>query len=95
VEVFNQGVSQDCPLSPALSGMYRDGASSEWQMQLKSHCSIRTVILDTLLFADDQVTFAESEDELQMATLQLSDIMATYNLEISCDKMKNLGFSGK
>jgi hypothetical protein len=27
------------------------------------------MILDTLLFADDQMIFAKSEDELQMATL--------------------------
>jgi hypothetical protein len=32
------------------------------------------------------VIFAKSEDELQVATLQLGDIMATYNLEISYDK---------
>jgi hypothetical protein len=51
-----------------------DTASSEWQMQLKSHFSVRTMILHTLLSADDQVISAKSEDELQMSTLQLSNI---------------------
>jgi hypothetical protein len=54
-----------------------------------------TIILDTLLFADDRVIFTKSEDELQMATLQLSNIMATYNLETSHDKRKNMAFCGK
>jgi hypothetical protein len=56
---------------------------SEWQTQLKPHFSVETMISVTLLFVDDQVILAESEDELEMATLQLSDKMATCNLEIS------------
>jgi hypothetical protein len=42
-----------------------------------------TKILDTLLVGDDQVIFLKPEDELLMAALQLSDIMAAHNLEIS------------
>jgi hypothetical protein len=53
------------------------------------------MILDTLLFADDQVIFTKSEDELQMATLQLNNIMETYRFEISHDKTKNKAFCGK
>jgi hypothetical protein len=40
-----------------------DAATSEWQMQLKFHFGLGAVILDTLLFADDHVIFANSEDE--------------------------------
>jgi beta-xylosidase len=72
-----------------------EAATSEWQTQLRSHFRLGTVILDTLLFADDQVIFTKSKDELQMATLQLNNIMATYNLEISHDKTKNMAFCGK
>jgi hypothetical protein len=57
-------------------------ASSEWQLQPKSHFRGGTMILDALLSADVQVMFAKSEDELQLAKLQLSNIMVTYNLEI-------------
>jgi hypothetical protein len=46
------------------------------------------MILDRLLFAVGQVISAISEDELQMGAIQLSDIMATYNSEISCDKTR-------
>jgi hypothetical protein len=31
-----------------------DATSSKWQMQLKSHFSVGTMIFDTILFADDQ-----------------------------------------
>jgi hypothetical protein len=54
--------------------IYMDAASSEWQMQLKSHFSVRTMVLHTLLSADCHVIFAKLEDELQMSTLQLSNI---------------------
>jgi hypothetical protein len=50
------------------------------------------VTSDTLIFADDQVIHANSEVELQMATLQLSNKMAAYNLDIQCDKTKNMTF---
>jgi hypothetical protein len=52
------------------------------------------VILDTL-FADDYVLFAKSGDELQMFTLHCSNIMATYNLQISYDETKNMAFHVK
>jgi hypothetical protein len=72
-----------------------DAATSEWQTQLSSHFRLGTMILDISLFADDQVIFTKSKDKLQMATLQLSNIMATYNLEISHDKTKNVSCCGK
>jgi hypothetical protein len=53
------------------------------------------MILDALLFSDYQVIFTKSEDGLQMATLQLHNIMVTYNLEILHDKTNNMAFCGK
>jgi hypothetical protein len=84
-EMINKGVSHDCPLSPSFITCM-DADTPEWQMQLESHFSVGTMTLDTLLFIDDLVIFAESEDELQMATLRLGYIMTTYNLEILYDK---------
>jgi hypothetical protein len=72
-----------------------DAATSEWQMHLKYYFSLGTMILYTLLFAEDQVIFIKSVDELQMATLQLSNIMAIYNLEILYDNAKNMAFHDK
>jgi hypothetical protein len=69
--------------------------TAQWQMQQRSYFNLGTMILDMLLFSDDQVLCAKSDDELQMATLQLSNIMAAYNLEISHDEMKFIAFCGK
>jgi hypothetical protein len=60
-----------------------EAAASEWQVQLKYHFSLGKITLDILLFADVQIIFAKSKDELQMATLPLGDKMSTYNLEMS------------
>jgi hypothetical protein len=75
--------------------IYMGAAISEWQMQLKCHFSLGPMILDTLLFAADQVIFAISEDELHMATLQFTDTQTTCKLKISYDKTKNMTFRGK
>jgi hypothetical protein len=80
-EMTDQGLRQGCLCYPYT-------ATTEWQMELRSPFSLGTIILDTLLFADDQVIFAKSEDELQMATLQINNVFATYSLDISHDKRK-------
>jgi hypothetical protein len=93
--MINQGVRQSCLLLPTLFSVCLDAAACEWGMQLKSHFSLGTMILDILLFADDQVIFTKSEAELQMATLQLSNIMAAHNFKISYDKTKIMAFHCK
>jgi hypothetical protein len=47
-----------------------------------------------VLYADDQVLTAKSEDELQVAALRLSNIAKKYNLKISTSKTKSLGMCG-
>jgi hypothetical protein len=47
------------------------------------------------MFADDQVIFAQSENELQMATQLLNKTTLNYNLEISVNKTKVMAFEGK
>jgi hypothetical protein len=50
--------------------------------------------LNTLLFADDQVVLADSEDNLQRAVYKLSNIVNKYNLKMSAKKTKVLAFVG-
>jgi hypothetical protein len=50
--------------------------------------------LKTLLFADDQVVLADSEDNLQRAVYKLSTIANKYNLKMSAKKTKVLAFVG-
>jgi hypothetical protein len=51
--------------------------------------------LDTLLFADDQVIIATSEDDLQRAVYSLQNIASNFGMEISTDKAKVMVLLGK
>jgi hypothetical protein len=48
--------------------------------------------LNTLLFADDQVVLADSEDNLQRAVYKLSNIAHKYNWKISAKETKVSAF---
>jgi hypothetical protein len=45
--------------------------------------------------ADDQVIYAHSENDLQLATQLLCNVTSEYNLEISSSKSKVMAFEGK
>ena len=60
-----------------------------------THFKVQDIILDTLLFADDQVIFSSSEDGLQMAVHKLEQATRKFNLKISTTKTKLMGFQGK
>lgn len=94
-EIVNLGVRQGCPLSPTLFNIYLDAAIAEWQAQLKYDFKVGSTILNTILFADDQVVFADKEDKLQLALFQLNKTMSKYNLTVSHEKTKVMAFIGK
>jgi len=48
----------------------------------------------TLLFANDRIIIAESEDKLQEAVYKLSQTVRKYNLNISSKKTKVMTFAG-
>jgi ribosomal protein RSM22 (predicted rRNA methylase) len=54
----------------------------------------RHMFLHTLLFADDQVLIARSEDELQRAIHNLQKIVSDYDMSIYIKKTKIMAFSG-
>jgi hypothetical protein len=53
------------------------------------------MILDTLLFTEDQVLIASSEDELQRAIYNLQKMVSDFDISISIEKTKIMAFSGK
>ena len=55
----------------------------------------RNLYLNTLLFADDQVTIQDSEDKLYKSVYILNQMCKDYNLKISTDKTKIVAFKGK
>jgi hypothetical protein len=67
----------------------------EWQSKLRTNFRLGKMILNALMFADDQVIFAQSEHELQMANQLLNKTTLNYNLEISINKPKVMAFKEK
>jgi hypothetical protein len=59
---INKEVGQGCPLSPILFNIYTD--SDQRLAVIKQNLLTKDLILNTLLFADDQVIMASIEDEL-------------------------------
>ncbi|KAJ4433458.1 hypothetical protein ANN_15761 [Periplaneta americana] len=69
---INQGVRQGCGLSPLLFIIYMNHILKIWRQGHHAGIQInRNTCLDTLLFADDQLIIAKTEDELQRAVHNL------------------------
>ena len=51
--------------------------------------------LSTMLFADEQVIIADTEDNLQKAVYKLNQIITEYGLTISVQKTKSMAFKGR
>jgi hypothetical protein len=65
---INKGVRQGCALSPTLFNIYLDEIITKLQKQEISRIKLsKNQHLSTLLFADDQVIIADTEDNLQQA----------------------------
>jgi hypothetical protein len=67
----------------------------EWQSKLRTNFRLGKMILNTLMFADDQVIFTQSENKLQMAIQLLNKTTLNSNLETSINKSKVMAFKGK
>ena len=93
---INKGVRQGCPLSPTLFNIYLDEIITKWQKQDITGIKLsKNQQLSTLLFADDQVTIADTEDNQQKAAQKLNQIITEYGLTITAKKTKLIAFKGR
>ena len=93
---INKEVPQGCPLSPTLFNIYLDEIITKWQNQDITGTKLsKNQQLSSLLFADDQVIIADTEDNLQKAAYKLNQIITEYGLTISVQKTKSMAFKGQ
>jgi len=93
---INKGLCQGCPLSPTLFNIYSDEIITKWQNQDITGIKLsKNRQLSTLLFADDQVIIADTENNLQKAAYKLNQIITEYGLTISVQKTKSMAFEGR
>ena len=86
---INKIVRQVCPLSYKLFSIYLDEIITKWLKQDITGIKLsKCHQLSTLLFADDQVIRADTEDKLQKAVHKLNQITTEYCLTISVQKTK-------
>ena len=63
---INKGVRQRCGLSPALFNIYINKILQEFKRVMKKSIQLNNrKLVNTILYADDQILLATSEDELQ------------------------------
>ena len=55
----------------------------------------RNTLLQTIIFADDQLLLAKREDDLQRSVHKLQRILTQYNMKISETKTKAMAMNGK
>jgi hypothetical protein len=82
--VITQGVRQSYPLSPVLFNLYLVEVTRIWLKKLKTSKYFKELIFKTLLFAVDQFTLSDTEDNLQKPVYSL------YNTQLSQKRRRYL-----
>ena len=71
------------PFSPTLFNIHLDEIITKWQNQDITGIKLsKNQQLSTLLFADNQVIIADTDDNLQKAAYKLNQIITEYALTI-------------
>jgi hypothetical protein len=81
-------------LSPVLFNIYINKIVQEFKMVIKKGIQLNNrKLVNTILYADDQLLMATSEDELQTMTYHLNFIARKYKMTIS--STKSMAMCGK
>ena len=76
---INKGVRHGCGLSPVLFNIYINKIIQEFKIVTKKGIQLNRNVVNTILYADDHILMATSEDELQtMAYHDDDDLFYVY-----------------
>ena len=84
----NRGVRQGCTLSPWLFNVFVDKVTREARGGFVREVKLSTGEVGVLLYADDMVLMAESEEGLQSNLQVLSEAMVRWDLKVNWRKTK-------
>ena len=90
-----KGVRQGCGLSPVLLNIYINKIIQEFKTVIKKCIKLNNrKLVNTILYADDQILMATSEDDLQTMAHHLNLIARKYKMTISSTKTKSMAMWG-
>jgi hypothetical protein len=78
-EKINRRVRQGFPVSPSMCDIYAETCVGELQKYLTINSEVGIMILNTFVFADDQVSLAQEENNVQIPLQLLNNTIITYN----------------
>ena len=80
---MNRDVRQGCTLLPWLFNVFVDKVTREARGEFVREVKLSTGEVGVLLYADDMVLMAESEEGLQSNSQVLSEAMARWDLKVN------------
>ena len=90
-----QGVRQGCPLSPWLFNVFLDMVAREARAQFNGGVRLDKCTMQLLMFADDTVLLAETEEDLQHNVREFSKAVKRHRLAMNTEKTTTMVFSRK
>ena len=91
---INKGVRQGCSLSPVLFNIYINKIIQEFKTVIKKGKNNNRKLVTMILYADDQILMATSEDDLQTMAHHLNLIARKYKMTISSTRTKSMAMWG-
>jgi len=87
----NKGVRQGCGLSPVLFNIYINKIIQKFKIVIKKDIQLNNrKLVNTILYPDDQILMATSEDDLQTMAYHLNLTGRKYKMTTSSTKTKSM-----
>ena len=92
---IHKGVGQGCGLSPVLFNIYFNKITQEFKTVIKKGIELNNrKLVNTVLYADDQILMATSQDELQTMAHHLNVITRKHKMTVYSTKTKPMAMLG-